>query len=184
MFFFGLSAAWPSSTFDWQQHHSPRIHALAAALRAGVIFPRWFPDLTAGYGEPVLNYYAPGFYYPPALLLLTGLDMVLCVRLILAVGFALSALWMFRLARLYVSLWPAVVSVACFQFYPFSPDRILQTRRFPWIRRLYVAAADRLLHDTGSNGTVAAQTTEQTLGRRGALRICRFWSRPVWPGLH
>ena len=129
--FFGLSAAWPSSTFDWHQHHSPRIHALAAALRAGVIFPRWFPDLTAGYGEPVLNYYAPGFYYPPALLLLTGLDIVLCVRLILAVGFALSALWMFRLARLYVSLWPAVVSVACFQFYPFRLIEFFKRGAFP-----------------------------------------------------
>ena len=64
VFFFGLSAAWPSSTFDWQ-HHFPRIHALAEALRAGVIFPRWFPDLTAGYGEPVLNYYCARFLLSP-----------------------------------------------------------------------------------------------------------------------
>ncbi len=128
--FFGLSAAWPFLAHDWQ-HHLPRIHALADALRAGVLYPRWFPDLISGYGEPVLNYYAPGFYYPPALLLLTGLDMVLCVRLTLAVGYALSALWMFRLSRLYASLWPAVVSVACFQFFPYHLIDFFKRGAFP-----------------------------------------------------
>ena len=128
--FFGLSADWPTSTYDWQ-YHFPRIHALADALRAGVFYPRWFPGLTSGYGEPVLNYYAPGFYYPPALLLLTGLDMALCVRLTLTAGFALSALWMFRLSRLYVSLWPAVVSVVCFQFYPYHVIDFFKRGAFP-----------------------------------------------------
>ena len=127
---FGLTAAWPNPTDDGQ-HHYPRILELAEALRAGVIFPRWFPDLTAGYGEPVLNYYSPGFYYPPALLLLTGLDMVLSVRLSLAVGFALSAWWMFRFARLYFSLWPAIVSVICFQFFPYRMLDLFKRGAFP-----------------------------------------------------
>ena len=130
LFFLGLSADWPSSPDGWQ-HHLPRIHALAEALRAGVLYPRWFPDLSSGFGEPVLNYYSPGFYYPPALLLLTGLDTVMCARFTLATGFALSALWMFRLSRLYVSLWPAVVSVVCFQFYPYRFIAFYKKAAFP-----------------------------------------------------
>ena len=130
VFFFGLSAAWPSAPDDWQ-HHFPRIHALADALRAGVIYPRWFPGLTAGYGEPVLNHYSPGFYFPSAVLLLTGIDMVLTARLSLAVGFAMSALWMFHLSRLYVSLWPAVVSVVCFQFFPYYLFDFFKRGAFP-----------------------------------------------------
>ena len=115
---FGLTAAWPSWTHDGMIHLH-RIRALADALRAGVIFPRWFPDYTFGYGYPALNYYAPGSYYPPALLHLAGLDIVLSLRLSLTVGFALSASWMFHLSRLYVSLWPAIVGVICFQFFPY-----------------------------------------------------------------
>ena len=130
LFFFGLSASWPSSTDDWQ-HHFPRIHELADALRAGVIYPRWFPGLTSGYGEPVLNFYSPGFYYPPALLHLTGFDVVLSTRLSLAIAFALSALWMFHLSRLYVSLWPAVIGVVCFQFYPYRLVDFFKRGAFP-----------------------------------------------------
>ena len=130
LLFYQLSAAWPFSAHDWQ-HHLPRIHALADALRAGVLYPRWFPDLISGYGEPVLNYYSPGFYYPPTLLLLTGFDMEMCVRLSLAVGFALSALWMFRLSRLFVSLWPAVVGVVCYQFFPYHLIDFFKRGAFP-----------------------------------------------------
>ena len=127
---FGLTAAWPSSTHDGLVHFL-RIRALADALGTGVIFPRWFPDLASGYGDPVLNYYSPGFYYPPALLFMTGFDLVASVRLTLAIGFALSACWMFHLSRLYVSLWPAVVSVICFQFFPYRMIDLFIRGAFP-----------------------------------------------------
>ena len=127
---FGLTAAWPSPTYDGIVHFH-RIRAVADALRAGVIFPRWFPDFAYGYGFPVLNYYAPGFYYPPALLHLAGLDMVASVRFSLTIGFALSAWWMFHLSRLYVSLWPAIVSVVCFQFFPYRMIDFFERGAFP-----------------------------------------------------
>ncbi len=115
---FGLTDAWPTETHDAVIHFQ-RTEALAGALQAGVIYPRWFPDLMFGYGIPVLNYYSPGLYYPSALLHLAGLDLVSSMRFTLSLGFAISALWMFRLVRLYVSLWPAIVSVICFQFFPY-----------------------------------------------------------------
>ena len=127
---FGLTAAWPSWTHDGMIHLH-RIRALADALRAGVIFPRWFPDYTFGYGYPALNYYAPGSYYPPALLHLAGLDIVLSLRLSLTLGFALSAWWMFQLSRLYVSLWPAIVGVICFQFFPYRMIDLFVRGAFP-----------------------------------------------------
>src|SRR5207247_3620614 len=36
----------------------PRTVELAAGLSAGQIFPRWAPDLGAGHGEPLFNFYA------------------------------------------------------------------------------------------------------------------------------
>lgn len=116
--FFALTAVWPVETHDGITH-TRRIESLTGALRAGVIFPRWFPDHMLGYGRPVLNYYSPGFYYPPALLHLAGLDLILSIRIALSLGFGISAWWMFRLSRLFVTVWPAMVSVICFQFFPY-----------------------------------------------------------------
>ena len=125
-----LTNAWPSTTHDGLIHMH-RIRALADALRAGVLYPRWFPDFTFGYGYPVLNYYPPLFYYPSALLNLAGLDMVPSLRLPIAVGFALSAWWMFRLARLFFSEWPAAVCVICYQFHPYRMIDLFERAAFP-----------------------------------------------------
>ena len=127
---FGLTADWPVNTHDGAIHF-PRTTALANALRAGVIFPRWFPDLMFGNGIPVFNYYSPGFYYPAALLHLAGNDLVSSFRITISLGFAFSAWWMFRLSRLYVSLWPAIVSVICFQFFPYRIYDLFTRGAFP-----------------------------------------------------
>ena len=113
-----LTAVWPVDTHDGITHIR-RIESLTGALREGVIFPRWFPDHMFGFGTPVLNYYSPGFYYPPALLHAAGLDLILSIRIALSLGFGISAWWMFRLSRLFVTVWPAMVSVICFQFFPY-----------------------------------------------------------------
>jgi len=115
---FALTAVWPVDTHDGITHIR-RIEALTGALREGVIYPRWFPDHMFGYGTPVLNYYSPGFYYPPALLHAAGFDLILSIRIALSLGFGISAWWMYRLSRLFVTVWPAMVSVLCFQFFPY-----------------------------------------------------------------
>ena len=115
---FELTAVWPVETHDGITHIR-RIEALTGALREGVIYPRWFPDHMFGYGTPVLNYYSPGFYYPPALLHAVGFDSILSIRIALSLGFGISAWWMYRLSRLFVTVWPAMVGVICFQFFPY-----------------------------------------------------------------
>ena len=127
---YGLTADWPVNTHD-AAIHFPRTIALTNALRAGVIFPRWFPDLMFGNGIPVFNYYSPGFYYPAALLHLVGSDLVSSFRITISLSFALSAWWMFRLSRLYVSLWPAIVSVICYQFFPYRIYDLFTRGAFP-----------------------------------------------------
>jgi len=102
---FVLTGTWPDTPDGLLHLH--RVRALADALQSGVIYPRWFPDFAFGYGYPVFNYYAPGFYYPPALLHLAGLDVLVSVRITLALSFTLSGWWMFYLLRKYLSFWPA-----------------------------------------------------------------------------
>src|SRR3954447_25561027 len=102
LFLYIGTAVWPDTPDGG--FHLQRVRALAEALQAGVLYPRWFPDFSFGYGYPVLNYYAPGFYYPPALLVLLGFDVATAVRLTLAVLYAISALGMYVLLRLWVGL--------------------------------------------------------------------------------
>ena len=113
-----LTTVWPYNAHD-SVTHMRRIESLTEALQAGVVFPRWFPDLMFGYGKPVFNYYSPGFYYPVALLQYAGLELVSSMRIALSLGFGMSAWWMFRFLRLHVSLWPAIAGVICFQFFPY-----------------------------------------------------------------
>lgn len=79
--------------------HLHRVRALVEALQAGVMLPRWLPDFAFGYGYPVFHYYAPAFYYLPALLCLAGMDLLTATRLALALWFGASALTMTALLR-------------------------------------------------------------------------------------
>ena len=130
LIFFDMTAEWPTATHDGV-FHIRQLEALTDALRTGVIYPRWFPDSMLGFGKPVLNYYPPGFYYPAALLHLSGLDLVSGIRVTFSLGFALSAWWMYRFSRLFVSLWPAIVSVVCFQFFPYRISDLFVRGAFP-----------------------------------------------------
>lgn len=82
------TSPWPDTPDGF--FHLQRTRALADALRQGVLYPRWFPDFSFGYGHPILHYYAPGFYYPPALIHLLGLDLISATRLALALIYGLS----------------------------------------------------------------------------------------------
>lgn len=100
----GASAALFWGALPWPDtpdglFHLHRARALAEALQMGVLLPRWFPDFAFGYGYPVLNFYAPAFYYGPALLHLLGFDLITATRLSLALWFGLSGLAMIALLR-------------------------------------------------------------------------------------
>ena len=99
--------------------HLQRVRALTEALQAGVLFPRWFPDFAFGYGFPVFNFYSPGFYYPPALLHLAGLDLIVAVRLTLALLFAGSGLTMWLFLRTWASPAATALGVVIYLFFPY-----------------------------------------------------------------
>jgi len=48
---------------DDAKHHMLRLFLLEWLVGHGAWYPRWSPDLFMGYGYPVFNYYAPGYYY-------------------------------------------------------------------------------------------------------------------------
>ncbi len=100
----GGAVLWLSTLAGWPAtpdgaFHFQRVRALSEALAQGVLFPRNFPDFAFGYGYPVLNFYAPAFYYPPALLHLAGLDVSTATQLILVATVLISAAALIGLLR-------------------------------------------------------------------------------------
>ena len=172
---FGMTAEWPAVTHDGV-FHMRQLEALTHALRTGVIYPRWFPDSMLGFGKPVLNYYPPGFYYPAALLYLSGLDVISCIRVILSLGFALSAWWVYRLSRMFVSLWPAIVSVICFQFFPYRIYDLFIRGAFPEFSAFFWLPAVALY-------TLQAVTTDKEPSRTTSFPKSLTMAGLAWAGL-
>jgi hypothetical protein len=77
--------------------HFHRLVQLDRAVRHGLLYPRWLPDLGYGFGFPLFNYYAPLSYYLLLPLRWIGLSAQTSVLL----GFA-GALWALAIA---VYLW-------------------------------------------------------------------------------
>ncbi len=114
---FILTAVWPDTPDGW--FHLQRVRALSDALRWGVMYPRWFPDFAFGYGYPVLNFYAPAFYYGPALLHLLGVEVISAVRGVLVLGYGLSGLTAYMAARRFFSPWGAGAAAVLYLMYPY-----------------------------------------------------------------
>lgn len=68
--------------------HFHRLVQLDRAVRHGILYPRWLPDLGYGFGFPLFNYYAPLSYY----LLLPLCWLGLPAQTAILIGFA-GALW-------------------------------------------------------------------------------------------
>ena len=98
--------------------HVYRIAALADAWSHGVLYPRLFPDFGFGYGQAVLNFYAPLTYVPGALLASLGVNPATAVEITIALGFVLAALAIYGSTR---SLWGPVGGVMAAVAYTYFP---------------------------------------------------------------
>jgi hypothetical protein len=99
--------------------HLYRLQALDRAVRAGVLYPRWFPEFAFGYGHPVLNFYGPLSYYWGLPLTLLGFDATLALKLVFAAGLIASALGMYAFARLHMQRSAALVSAVVYAYLPY-----------------------------------------------------------------
>ena len=118
-----LPALWPLLrpgffVSDDGHFHIYRIAALADAWRHGVLYPRLFPEFGFGYGQAVLNFYAPLSYAPAALLAALGVNPATAAELTIALGFVLAALAMYGFVR---SLWGPVGGVLAAVAYTYFP---------------------------------------------------------------
>jgi len=68
-------------------------------FRDGVLYPRWFPDMTYGYGYPLFNIYGPLAFYVGEFFHLVGFDLVTSVKIVFALAWVLSGLAMYGFVK-------------------------------------------------------------------------------------
>ena len=118
-----LPALWPLFrpgffVSDDGRIHVYRVAALAQAWQQGVLHPRLFPEFGFGYGQAVLNFYAPLSYWPGALVAVLGIGPVAGVKVTIALAFVLSALSAYGYANY---LWGPVAGVLAAVAYTYFP---------------------------------------------------------------
>ena len=99
--------------------HLYRLAALDEAFQAGVFYPRLFGQFAFGYGHAVLNYYSPLTYYVAQLFHMLGAGYILSIKLTFALGFLLSAVFMYLYAREIVGRFPALVAAGIYTYFPY-----------------------------------------------------------------
>jgi hypothetical protein len=71
--------------------HVYRTAALAEAWQQGVLWPRLFQEFGFGYGQAVLNFYAPLSYVPASFMSIVGMNPATAVQAVIALSFLLAA---------------------------------------------------------------------------------------------
>ncbi len=152
--------------------HVYRLAALDRAVRAGVLYPRWFPEFAFGYGHPVLNFYGPLSYYWGLPFTLLGGDAVMALKLVFATGLIASALGMYLFARLHLGRGPAVVASIVYAYLPYHlidlyvRGAVAEFLAFVWLP-LVLWAYYRLVEAPSKPGWPGAQM----LGRMGLASL-------------
>jgi len=99
--------------------HLYRLAAVDEAFKAGVFYPRWFPDFAFGYGHAVLNYYSPLTYYVAQFFHMSGPGYVLSIKLTFAAGVLLGAVLMYLYAREVVGRFPGLMAATIYTYFPY-----------------------------------------------------------------
>jgi Dolichyl-phosphate-mannose-protein mannosyltransferase len=89
----------------------------------GIWYPRWFPDMTYGYGYPLFNIYGPLAFYVGEFFHLVGADFIVAVKLVFGLAWVLSGLAMYGFVRRVFNSRPAAFVAGL--VYVFMPYHIL-----------------------------------------------------------
>jgi len=83
--------------------HPVRLYLLNEGINQGYFYPRWLDKLTFGFGDPLFNFYPPLVYYLALIFYRLGFSLIWSIKLVFILGFILSTISMFFLARKFFS---------------------------------------------------------------------------------
>ncbi len=132
LFPLSLPALWPFIAYGLPrssdgENHLLRLGLLDTAIRHGIYYPRWMPEMLLGYGYPRFGFYAPGGYYFTEGLHLLGLSAYTAFILTFVAGLLLAGLGMYRLAADVLGENQRVAALAAGVAYLYAPFLITDT---------------------------------------------------------
>lgn len=95
-----------------------RLFELNRALFAGQFPPRWIDGLGFGFGYPFYNFYPPFVYYLGEIFHLLGISLIDSTKLVMGLGFILSGLFSYLLAKEFFGKIGGLVTAV---FYIYAP---------------------------------------------------------------
>ena len=104
--------------------HLYRLVEFDQGIRSGVLYPRWAPDLLAGYGYPIFVFYAPLLYYLAEAFHLLGFGFADALKAAIGAGMAASAAGMYLFGRDLWGRWGGLLSAVA---YVYAPYRLVNT---------------------------------------------------------
>ncbi len=126
-FFIGLiltlALLWPLFASPYFTHHDDvqviRIFEMNKCFQDVQIPCRWVPDLGGLYGYPIFNYYAPLPYYIGEVFYLIFKNYLISSKIIFALPFILSYVFMFLLASKFWGKWGGLFSGVFYSYAPY-----------------------------------------------------------------
>ncbi len=97
-----------------------RVHQMDKCIQDLQIPCRWVPDMGFEYGYPQYNFYPPSIYYLAEVFHLVGFQFIDTVKILVILGFVLSALFMYLFLREWLGKWPAFVGAALYAYEPYK----------------------------------------------------------------
>ncbi len=97
-----------------------RLHQMNECFKDFQIPCRWVPDMGYQYGYPQYNFYPPSVYYFGEFFHLVGFQFIDSVKIIFALGFVLSALFMYLFLRDYLSTQAGIIGALIYTYVPYK----------------------------------------------------------------
>jgi hypothetical protein len=96
-----------------------RLFEMKRCLNEGQIPCRWSPDMGAGYGQPMFNYYSATPYYTGSIFKTIGFSYIDSVKSIMFISIFLAGIAMFLFLSQFVAILPAFIGGVAYILVPF-----------------------------------------------------------------
>jgi hypothetical protein len=109
--------------FFWGAHDARHsvyfLYEFDRSIQDGILYPRWSPDITFGYGYPLFNIYGPLAFYLGEAFHLLGLDLLWAIKMVFAASFVLSGLAMYLFVRKLMGRWAGLIAGLVYVYVPY-----------------------------------------------------------------
>jgi uncharacterized membrane protein len=101
-----------------------RLYEMEKCFRDGQIPCRWVPDMGAGYGFPLFNFYSPLPYYFGMVFRLFGLSYIWSVKLLFVIALVVSGYFMYLLVKEFTGKFGGLVAGVLYVYVPYHAVQV------------------------------------------------------------